>query len=198
MTVRLRTLSHVATVLLVAGGWATAGPAATEESATVSTGRVIARADLPDDPAPALTDTSEKLPASEWVAIDTERLDTMRGGFDLGGLKVSFGIEKAVYVNGNLVTSTSFNIPDVGSLTMQQAQMLASVNAMTLVQNGMGNSAPATLPATTGTIIQNTLNNQHIQALTTINTSVNTLNLFKGLNLQSTLSNALAGVARVR
>ncbi|MFC0401176.1 hypothetical protein [Paraburkholderia rhizosphaerae] len=127
------------------------------------------------------------------VAISDDRLDKMRGGFDLSsGLKVSFGISRMVVVNGNLVTTTSFNIPDISHISAQQAQQLASVNAGALVQNGPGNVVqPGALPSLSGAVIQNTLSNQQIQALTTINTTVNSLSMFKNANIGSTLSGAL-------
>ncbi|RQS71562.1 hypothetical protein DID96_12585 [Burkholderia sp. Bp8963] len=130
------------------------------------------------------------------IALSDARLDAMRGGFDMpGGLKVSFGVSRVAFVNGNLVASTSFNIPDVSQITVQQAQALAAANAGALIQVGPGNAAqPGVLPALTGAVIQNTLNNQQIQTLTTINTTVNTLTSFKNLNVLSTLNNALLGV----
>ncbi|TGN98983.1 hypothetical protein [Burkholderia sp. USMB20] len=135
-------------------------------------------------------------PAAGAIALSDARLDAMRGGFDMpSGLKVSFGVSRVAFVNGNLVTTTSFNIPDISHITAQQAQALAAANAGALIQVGAGNAAqPAALPALTGAVIQNTLNNQQIQAVTTINTTVNTLSTFKNLNVMSTLNNALIGV----
>ncbi|WP_419688041.1 hypothetical protein ACN22W_28595 [Burkholderia theae] len=133
--------------------------------------------------------------AADAIALSDARLDEMRGGFDMpSGLKVSFGVSRVAFVNGNLVASTSFNIPDISHITAQQAQALAAANAGGLIQVGAGNAAqPAALPALTGAVIQNTLNNQQIQAMTTINTTVNTLSMFKNLNVMSTLSHALLG-----
>ncbi|NTX32748.1 hypothetical protein HT746_37560 [Burkholderia pyrrocinia] len=134
-------------------------------------------------------------PATGAIALSDARLDAMRGGFDLpSGLKVSFGVSRVAFVNGNLVTTTSFNIPDISHITAQQAQALAAANAGALIQVGAANAAqPAALPALTGAVIQNTLNNQQIQAMTTINTTVNTLSTFKNLNVMQTLNNALIG-----
>ncbi len=133
--------------------------------------------------------------AASWgVAVSNKRLDAIRGGFDTGsGLLASFGIERAVYVNGNLVTSTSLYIPNIGQMSAEQASALAAATSTLSVQNGPGNTFdPAALTQTTaGTVVQNSLNNQSIQTLTTLNTTVNTLNLFKSLNLQSTLQSAL-------
>ncbi|HTD04968.1 hypothetical protein [Undibacterium sp.] len=129
-----------------------------------------------------------------WTAVGEGRLDESRGGFDAGGLVLSFGIERAVYVDGNLVTTTSFNVSDVGKITSDQMKTLsAQAAAMGLVQNGPGNtfqltSGAASLP---GTVIQNTLNNQSIKTLTIINATSNSLNLIKGINTLNTLSNVI-------
>ncbi|MEO7052983.1 MAG: hypothetical protein ABI128_15080 [Rhodanobacter sp.] len=129
------------------------------------------------------------------VAVSDSHLAAVRGGFDSGsGLLVSFGIERAVYVNGNLVTSTSLNIPDIGQMNGEQASALAAATStLSVVQNGPVNTFdPAALTQTTaGTVVQNSLNNQNIRTLTTLNTTVNTLDLFKSVNLQSTLQAAL-------
>lgn len=133
-------------------------------------------------------------------AVSESRLDGMRGGFDLpSGLMVSFGITRAAFVNGDLVAQTSFNIPDIAHMTAQQAQMLANANTGALIQVGSGNAVqPGALPGLTGAVIQNTLNGQQIQAITTLNTTVNSLGAFTATNFLSTLNSALTGVARPR
>lgn len=138
--------------------------------------------------------------SADLVAVSESRLDDMRGGFDLpSGLVVSFGISRAAFVNGNLVAQTSFNIPDIANMTAQQAQMLASANTGALVQVGPHNSVQqGGLPGLTGAVIQNSLNNQQIQALTTINAGVNSLGAFKAMNFLSTMNSALAGAVRPR
>ncbi len=154
-------------------------------------------ADAPDTYAAS---SDPNWPPPGTIALTSERLDTMRGGFDLPtGLKVSFGIQQVAFVNGNMVASTNFNIPDISAMTAQQAQALASANTSGLVQVGHGNTVQSgALPGLTGGVIQNTLSNQQIQALTTINTSVNSLGTFKLLNVSSTINNALANAVRPR
>jgi hypothetical protein len=147
-------------------------------------------------------DADASLPA-DWpeMKLSDARLDTLRGGFDVApGLEVAFGIERMVFVNGELVATTNFNIPNVATMTGSQAQMLANaLGTTTLVQNGPGNSfQPSTGPGSAATIVQNTLNNQDIKALTTINTTVNTLGAYKALNLQSTLDRAIANAVGTR
>ncbi|MBE1159735.1 hypothetical protein [Dyella acidiphila] len=127
------------------------------------------------------------------LPVSNERLATVRGGFDLGeGLEASLGIERAVYIDGNLVTYTSVNIPDLAHVTTQQAAALASALSTVNVQNGPGNSFdPSTMGnATATTVIQNTLNNQTIRNLTTLNVAVNTLNAFRDQAMQQALQAA--------
>ncbi|MFL9999049.1 hypothetical protein PQR34_42120 [Paraburkholderia sediminicola] len=134
------------------------------------------------------------------VAVNDNHLDNMRGGVDLpSGLVISFGISRVAFVDGTLVSSTSFNIPNIAQMTPQQAQMLASANTGALVQNGLRNTVqPGALPALTGAVVQNTLSDQQIQALTTISTTVNSLASFKALNIGQTLNTALQSVVRPR
>jgi hypothetical protein len=125
--------------------------------------------------------------------VPNARLDTVRGGFDLGnGIEASFGIVRAVYVDGDLVSYTSVNIPDISHITTQQATALASALSTVNVQIGPNNSfTPSSMGQTAGaTVIQNTLNNQIISSLTTLNVGVNTLNAFRGAGLQQALQNA--------
>lgn len=52
-----------------------------------------------------------------WEPLSAAALDRMRGGFvDLSGLKISFGLERMVFVNGELVQSLTFTVPDLTSL----------------------------------------------------------------------------------
>lgn len=203
-----------------------------------------------------------------WEPVAAERLEALRGGFDVGaGLQVSFGIDRAVLINGQLVVSTSLNIPDISQITAAQANKLASLlgnvsavvananNAaaaagsngrggnganggnggnggsasvpgtsgaaaaaalvggaglptsvssngtttvatnglLTLVQNGGGNSiAPGAIPASlAATVIQNSLNNQAIASLTSINAAVNTLGAFRAMQAGALLNSTL-------
>ena len=131
----------------------------------------------------------------ETVAMDASRLDGVRGGFVAhSGLKLSFGIERAVYINGTLVTTTALNVSDLGNLSAGQAAV-ASLNGGTLaiVQSGTGNTfLPGAVSASSiGTVIQNTLDNQHIQSVTTINATVNSGEILRSMNLQQSVQNAV-------
>ncbi|BDU16816.1 hypothetical protein [Lysobacter auxotrophicus] len=141
--------------------------------------------------APALAAPPASVLGAEWVAIDPALLDDMRGGFlTSGGTALSFGIERAVFVNGELLATTRVQIPDVARMTADQAQELQRFNQGVVVQIGGGNTfEPSGAPG--GIVIQNTRDGQDIRALTTVNVGVDTLQAFQDLNTQSTLHNAM-------
>jgi hypothetical protein len=133
-------------------------------------------------PAMAVDDFRGQQPVSEEV------LDRMRGGFqsDPNGPVMSFGIQRSVYINGQLVNSTVLTIPNLLQLTTNPS------NAFTLVQNGAGNSMtthPSSLPALM-TVIQNSLDHQTIQNQTVINATVAALSLSRALALGNAVSQA--------
>jgi len=127
------------------------------------------------------------------LPVGNAQLDAMRGGFDSGnGLLASFGIERVVYVNGNLAARTSVSIPDIGHMTATQARALAAAGGVLTVQGGQGNAAAlAPAGAATATVIQNSLDGQHIRSLTTIDASVDHLDQFRSARLGDTLQGAL-------
>jgi hypothetical protein len=136
-----------------------------------------------------------------WEAVSERTLDGLRGGFDVGGgLLVSFGITRAVYINGDLVTQTTLNFGRLSELTpTQAAQLNQQMAALNLVQTGPGNSvAPDIVSTGAGTIIQNTLNNQHIVNQTVIDARSNAMGMIKNLNIQNTLNEALTRSAAPR
>jgi hypothetical protein len=135
--------------------------------------------------------------AEVWLAAGDSALDQMRGGFDLGaGLMVSFGISRAVYINDQLVTSTSFHLGELRNMTSAQAliwgQQLTASRAL-IVQNGAANTiAPNALGQTAwSTTIQNSLNNQRLRNETVIQASTNAMGLLKSLNLQASIHEAI-------
>lgn len=135
-------------------------------------------------------------PGTVWLAASDRTLDTLRGGFDLGGgLVVSFGISRAVFLNGQLVSSTSFDLGDITRLTGPQAAALGQqiVRQAQVVQSGPGNTveaAAATVPL--ATYIQNTLNDQTLRNQTVIQASSSGLGVIRSMNLQATINEAIA------
>jgi hypothetical protein len=133
---------------------------------------------------------------ADWRPVETAVLDSTRGGFTLGsGLVVSFGIERLVSINGNVVARTNVELADLGRLGSGPARQAdAALSSVKLIQNGHDNIyADATAAASLGgLVIQNSLNEQAIRSQTVISASVNSMSLLKTLNFQNSVGEALA------
>jgi hypothetical protein len=153
----------------------------------------------PANPEP-LSDSGVNPMQGDFLVVNDNMLDEVRGGFlTENGLQISFGIERAVYVNGNLIATTSLNVSDLSKMSAGQASPGGlSPGSLGLIQIGPGNTfQPGPLsPSSVATVIQNTLNNQKLQNVTTISATVNSLEVLKGLNLQSSLRNAISDSLR--
>lgn len=159
----------------------------------------------PDTPLAQRTQTMSSLAAESAGAdfalfdtatvVDSGLLDATRGGFVTPtGLTVSLGVERLVLLNGDIVAHTRFQIADIGKLDEAQArQTSAALSSVNLVNNGPDNMNGASMAAALGgTIIQNSLNDQHIATRTIISSSVNSLGMLTTLNFQGSMSDALA------
>jgi hypothetical protein len=135
---------------------------------------------------------------SGWAAVERSELDRVRGGFKSpSGLNVSFGIERAVYLNGELVTTTRLVVSDLAQAGARGATALAPSATLALVQSGAGNVfGRVSSPGGIGTVIQNTLNDQKLQAVTVIDASVNSLDVMRGMRLQSLVRDAVSDALR--
>jgi hypothetical protein len=128
---------------------------------------------------------------AEWKPVDIERLEGMRGGFVAPqGFVISFGIERVVSINGEVVASTSLRIPDIARLTAEQAQGLASLRDSQVVTVGAGTLVTG---GTGGLVIQNAIDGQSISARTSLDVSLNTLQLYRGTQLDAAITRALIG-----
>ncbi len=193
----------------------TAAPMATAE-ASVDT--------LPEDPGLAASQPDRAVPppqahsvsagqtppptdplADRVLALGDASLDEVRGGFDVPGshLTYTFGIERAVFINGELVARTVLKLQDLGTVAGRGApvQELTGVNGaaatVDVIQNGPGNNFTAQVgPNMVGTVIQNTLDNQKIQQVTTINATVNSLQMMRAMSVQSAVQSGIVGSLR--
>jgi hypothetical protein len=158
---------------------------------------VVAPAESAGSGAPV--DTGAANPFGERsVAVADMALDQVRGGFVGNGLNISFGIERAVYINGALVATTTLNVSELGKLTAGRGSVAIDAGTIAAIQNGMGNSVSASALTSTsaGTIVQNTLDGQKIQNITVINATANSLGVLRGLNFQSSLRGAVVDSLR--
>ena len=135
------------------------------------------------------------------TVLDDAVMDGLRGGFETpGGLMLSFGIERLVYINGELLSTTSLNVADLGTLvggSAEAAKALTVGSTVGLIQNGPNNTFDASMISSGAfaTVIQNTLNDQTILSVTTINATVNSMDMLQanriGDSLKSTVNSAL-------
>lgn len=133
-------------------------------------------------------------PAAPGLRLADAELDRIRGGFLTNdGLAIAFGIESAVYINGVLKTTTTLQLAAGG------ASGPVVLPGVSLVQNGPGNSyltgGGVSVPVG-GAVVQNTLDNQAIQHITTINATVNSAQILKAQSLEATLRGALVDSLR--
>ncbi len=138
----------------------------------------------------------EAFDASRAVSLET--LQEIRGGFELpANLLASLKIERIAEINGVRVAHITADIPDIARMTPEQARALAEAGGTLLIQNGPANVYHTNL-GPVSTVIQNTLNDQHLVALTSISVQVNSLSALQEMNFQDGLSQTLGAIAGVR
>jgi hypothetical protein len=150
---------------------------------------------------PAVADAAPSVSQPEPILfsgllVADAALDEMRGGFETpGGLELSFGIERVVYINGELSSTTTLNVADLSQLVGGAAgvQNLPVGTNVAVIQNGPNNTFDASVLASGAfaTVIQNSLNNQRIQTTTTINAQVNSVDLLQANRFNDSLRNAV-------
>ena len=179
----------------------------------------------------SLADQSRHPLGQQLAAVDTQSLDEIRGGYDLNGMRFSIGIERAVYINGNLIATNVLNIKDLQSavgrasmtsalpanaattatgvqnettnkvapqVQVSQNSQQASSGSLGVIQNGPGNYVASQVSQNpTATVIQNSLNNQTIQNVTTINASVaNSMPTVRALSIQNAIQYGIVSSLR--
>lgn len=119
--------------------------------------------------------------------VSTQALDHVRGGFsmefDLGQLMLALDVNQVSMINGVVVPA-------------QQAGVGSSGGISALVQQGSNNSVNAlvlnNIPAgSLSTIIQNSLNNQMISSISTLDITITSRALAQTMALQSLTQNTL-------
>jgi len=115
--------------------------------------------------------------AGEWGApVPAQALEEQRGGFiNANGLKVSVGLESLVRINDELRSNVQVQLPDLTRLAREGGTLGSQVE---VIQNGPGNTLPSDLQdrlSGLGTVIQNSLNDQVIQNLKSMNIEISGL-----------------------
>lgn len=110
--------------------------------------------------------------AAAPVVADRE-LDRLRGGFiDGRGVFASFGIERSLLVNGQVVVSQSVRIADLSRVSAADLAALRSI-------------------AAGAAVFQNTQNNQTIRNSVVIDATTNTLGILQRIGAARALNDAL-------
>lgn len=139
-----------------------------------------------------------------WIPVSEEVLAGMRGGFQRGvdGPFMSFGIERNVFLDEKLVTSTRLDIADMGRLgDLRDVNPLADHQRnfgdrpsenFTFIQSGPGDSLHTDMSALPPfmTVIQNGLDNRTFQTETVINAAVEAMTWAQSLDYGNALSQA--------
>jgi hypothetical protein len=128
------------------------------------------------------------------AAVPDSRLADVRGGFESadGSLRLSIGVQRQVLVDGNVVAVSTLHLCEPGCAAV------GSGGGLSVIQRGAGNSMTplsVSVPAS-AIVVQNTLDQQKLQALTTIDVTANSLQLYKGSALQAAVGSVVAASAR--
>lgn len=123
---------------------------------------------------------------SAWRNVTNQELDEIRGGYITDrGLPITFGYNETTTINGVTVVNKTFNFP--GNLPSSLKDL------STLIQNGTGNDfSPNSISKDLWlTVIQNSRDQQVISHQTTIDISLTNVNLFRNMNLSSSLTQGM-------
>lgn len=130
---------------------------------------------------PALADTFNNI-----HPVSDQALDHIRGGFsvgyDLGQLKLALDINQVSQVNGIIEPAQQLTGASGGTLDVMQYGLNNSVNLSVL--NNIPNGSM-------GTIIQNSLSNQVINTISTLNITITSHALAQAVNMQSSVQNSM-------
>lgn len=132
--------------------------------------------------------------------LPPDELDLLRGGYvTQGGPAMSFGIDQAVYVDGQLVSRQSLNIADIGK-AVQEAVLQSHTAGTGLNQrimvgdtltNGVTGVARTLLPTTI--TVQNSADGRLIQTMTTLDVAAPSLSAFRASQLSRSIDQATLG-----
>lgn len=109
---------------------------------TIALGGLLGTTFLCGTAAPALAaaDDHDTLDVSDLQRIDDGSMDDLRGGFNVGGYEISFGITVTTTVNGQQLLQTSFNVNQPGQINNVVTQYIQQQQAALANAGGAGSS----------------------------------------------------------
>lgn len=91
-------------------------------------------------PAFAVADDNDTLDVSGLQRVSDDSMDDLRGGFNVGGYEISFGITVTTTVNGQQLLQTSFNVNQPGQINNVVTQYIQQQQAALAAAAGSGSS----------------------------------------------------------
>jgi hypothetical protein len=135
----------------------------------------------------------------EAAAVPETALDGLRGGFDIpANLHASLQLERLVTANGEQIAHLSADIADIGHMTVTDAEALAHAAGTLVIQGGPNNAFNLMELGPAATVIQNTLNDQQLVSVTTLNVQVNSQAAFREMAFHDGLRDGLGSITGVR
>lgn len=136
---------------------------------------------------------------TEAVTVPESALDELRGGYEIpANLHASLRLERLVVANGEPIAHLAADVRDIGHMTVADAEALAHAAGTLVIQGGPNNAFQLMELGPTATVIQNTLNDQNLVAVTTLDVQVNSLATFREMAFQDGLRDGLGGITGVR
>lgn len=136
---------------------------------------------------------------TEAAAVPESALDGLRGGFEIpANLHASLRLERLVSANGAPIAHLAADVADVAHMTVAEAESLAHAAGTLVIQGGPNNSFQLMELGPTATVIQNTLNDQQLVAVTTLDVQVNSLAAYREMAFQDGLRDGLGSITGVR
>ena len=142
---------------------------------------------------------ADESPLAESAAVPDAALDGLRGGFEIpANLHASLQLERVVIANGEQIAHLTADVHDIGQMSVADAESLAHAAGTLVIQGGANNAFHLMELGPTATVIQNTLNDQHLVAVTTLNVQVNSLAAYRETVFQDGLRDGLGAITGVR
>ncbi|WP_156485891.1 hypothetical protein [Crenobacter luteus] len=127
--------------------------------------------------------------------VSEDKLENIRGGMRYGDFDVAFGIDRAVYVDGQLQYQTSYqwyskNPKNISYDTKHDANPIASTPSgspgkTVVIAANDGNGVPQSL------VVQNSANNTVIKSVTTLDTTINGMEAFRSGRISNAITNSI-------
>ncbi|MGO1692146.1 MAG: hypothetical protein ACTHY7_03910 [Marinobacter sp.] len=125
-------------------------------------------------------------------ALSDDELASYRGGFSLGNLEISIGLEQVVSVNGEALAINRLTIPNLNQMVSGQALPHRIDTVLGIINSGQNGQALVSAASGAGgwmTLIQNDLNGAVIQNARQLNIELN--NLGPGYRIPDSLRNPI-------